>query len=218
MSGRFFLRGTPLGDAIRDDDEKLLEKLLSEGADPEEPDWDTGDGLSPLMIAVKLKKIWAVRRMVKEKGLNSMNPKGETALIMAAGDDSEEITEILTTAGANTEIRNGMPFRRTPLAVAARNGACSTIKALIRAGADPEARDDNGQTPMEIALKWGELKAAETLIDEGAIFRQPSDNGTSYHVESEEWERIKAKGFASNEKKELSAFASAPSQKKRAKL
>ena len=56
----------------------------------------------------------------------------------------------------------------TPLHLAAAHADAETIRALIRAGTDPNARNRWGQTPLHVAAFWCNPAAAATLARLGA--------------------------------------------------
>ena len=54
------------------------------------------------------------------------------------------------------------------LAQAARRGRLQECRALIRAGADINARDPQGATPLHRAIRFGDWRVCELLIQNGA--------------------------------------------------
>ena len=56
----------------------------------------------------------------------------------------------------------------TPLHLAATNANISALKALISAGADPNARDGDGATPLHMAAYTQNAKHAQLLLEAGA--------------------------------------------------
>ena len=51
---------------------------------------------------------------------------------------------------------------------AARNGDVEALDAQLAAGADPDARDEHGQTALMLAATAGHLAVVERLIEVGA--------------------------------------------------
>ena len=60
------------------------------------------------------------------------------------------------------------PAAATPLHQAAAGGHVQTVQELVRAGADPNARDAAGQTPLHLAAAGGHGQTAEALIRLGS--------------------------------------------------
>ena len=57
---------------------------------------------------------------------------------------------------------------RTPLHNASRDGDLDEVRRLLEAGADIEARDNEGETPLHDACWNGHLEIARLLLDRGA--------------------------------------------------
>ena len=58
--------------------------------------------------------------------------------------------------------------KETPLIWATRGKHISTVKLLIKHGADVNAMDTNGASPLFLAARWGPFSIVEVLIKEGA--------------------------------------------------
>ena len=65
----------------------------------------------------------------------------------------------------------------TPLHLAATNPDTSAMKALIAAGADPNARDNEGATPLHMAAYSSRAKNTQLLLEAGANPLLKTDNG-----------------------------------------
>ena len=85
--------------------------------------------------------------------VDGRNPKGNTPLMLAAGDSSTpEIVALLLDHGAevNAHDRNGV----TPLMFAVHElGFPEIVKLLIEKGAQVDARSDSGSTPLHRAAQ-----------------------------------------------------------------
>ncbi|MEZ5302507.1 MAG: ankyrin repeat domain-containing protein [Verrucomicrobiales bacterium] len=67
--------------------------------------------------------------------------------------------------------------RLLPLHWAAEGGLSDLVAALLRNGADPNARDRRGFTPLHKAVEGGFSEAAEFLLAKGADSNAQSDTG-----------------------------------------
>ncbi|KAJ8066082.1 hypothetical protein OCU04_005174 [Sclerotinia nivalis] len=66
------------------------------------------------------------------------------------------------------DIRVVMDICGTALHYASWKNHVDTIKELLRAGADPNAQDKQGETPLHIAVVTGQYQAYQVLISAGA--------------------------------------------------
>ena len=66
----------------------------------------------------------------------------------------------------------------TLLHIAATEGAVDIVKALIKGGANIEARDDVGATPLHNAA-WGETSIVKVLIEAGADVEARDNDGNT---------------------------------------
>lgn len=75
--------------------------------------------------------------------------------------------EVLLKAQANArDVRTSQGS--TPLHLAATNPDISALKALLAAGADPNARDGDGATPLHMAAYTQNAKHAQLLLEAGS--------------------------------------------------
>jgi uncharacterized protein len=88
------------------------------------------------------------------------NEFGETALFFAADKNQPSMITLLADAQANLEqtFENGM----TALLVAVTAGHIESVRALLLAGANPEAADEAGKKPLQHArqMKDSDIEAA----------------------------------------------------------
>ncbi|XP_008410246.1 cyclin-dependent kinase 4 inhibitor B [Poecilia reticulata] len=96
--------------------------------------------------------------------VNGVNSFGRTALqVMMMG--SSEVARLLLTSGADPNVAD-RSTGATPLHDAARTGFLDTVKLLVEAGADRQARDKDSCLPVDLARQSGHtdvVAALETL-------------------------------------------------------
>ncbi|OQR95007.1 hypothetical protein ACHHYP_00629 [Achlya hypogyna] len=83
--------------------------------------------------------------------------------------DNVQVVELLLRAKANVNVvdkaRETPGNNSTPLIVAAKKNQVGAIAALLKAGADPSARDDSGRNAYASAMLRGNASCAELLRD-----------------------------------------------------
>ena len=118
----------------------------------------------PLISAVLAKNIVECRRLIDTGETNVNGDRGqygETALHWASVEGYLEISELLTSSGADVNIRNS--YGSTALHYASMNGHLEIVQLLLCQGADISLRDNGGSTALDIASSYGYLKVADCL-------------------------------------------------------
>jgi hypothetical protein len=78
---------------------------------------------------------------------------------------------------------NEKSFGEMPLHYAANNGHTDIVELLLKAGANPNGKDDAGETPLHSAVMEGKQDVAARLLDKGADVNAQDDQGaTALHV------------------------------------
>jgi ankyrin repeat protein len=176
--------------AIVRDDARSIESLLSRGFDP---NTRSPQGQPGLTLALLQQSLNAADKIAAHPALevDARNEAGETALMMAAlkgdlgwvqrllgrgaavqydgwspilyaatGPETKAVA-LLLDRGAAVDAR--APNRTTPLMMAARYGAESSVDLLLARGADPRLRNDHGLTAADFARDGGRQALAERL-------------------------------------------------------
>jgi ankyrin repeat protein len=165
-------------------DAALLRTLLDAGADV---DLALPEGETPLMLASRTSGVDAVRLLIEHGAKVNVVERwqGQTPLMYAAANDRGEVAAALVAAGADvnaTTPPSALPERLTrvryyveipsagltPVMFAARHGAVSALRVLIKAKADLDAKTPEGYSAIVIALDNLHFDAAKVLVEAGA--------------------------------------------------
>ena len=111
--------------------------------------------------------------------IDDVNSDGQSALMLAAQNGSEETVKALLAAGANATIKDkkGMTTLMYVQPRYFRNEVGAMIAALIAAGAKLEEVDDDGRTALIVAANDRSPMKLKALIDTGASLDARDKNG-----------------------------------------
>jgi N-acyl-D-amino-acid deacylase len=152
-------RNSPLVSASMTGDLEIVRLLLAHGADPSA----SSPSNTPLAAAVTFGYPDVVRELIKAGASVSLTERsGINLLHWAAITNRAAVIPALAEAGVPLNATD--QFGYTPLMYAATIdfGDAASLKALVKAGADPHIRNDEGRTPREQArhYKHAQLEAA----------------------------------------------------------
>jgi len=157
------------GQPLNDEQFELVRMLLEQGANPNAyvAGWDQ----TALGHAASRGDVRVVKLLLKHgANIHARMGDGSTALAEAAESTqypaSGEIAGLLLDLGvpASAQDKRG----ETALHAAARSGNARLIERLVKAGADPMARDNSGWRPLELATTYGHREAVAALLGGGA--------------------------------------------------
>jgi ankyrin repeat protein len=143
----------------------------------------------PELARTRLMLGGATRRKAKNYFLDEIGHYfyvGESALHIAAAAHNEEIVRELIALGADIQARDRLGAEPLHLAADGQRGSRSwnpraqaaTIALLIKAGADPNAINNNGTAPLHRAVRTRCAAAVEALLAGGADPRLKNKNGS----------------------------------------
>ena len=95
-----------------------------------------------------------------------VNEKGQTTLMLAAGDGRADLIPRIVAAGVNVNARDN--DGDAALTYAAGNGHIDAVQALLAAGANVDAANKSGITALMFAAYQGHTEVARKLIANGA--------------------------------------------------
>ena len=98
--------------------------------------------------------------------VDARDGKGDTALIVALGNEDERFTAFLLNKGADPNLAGHEG--ETPLIAAARSGYTEAVGWLLGLGAKVDGTNRRGETPLIIAVQLREPRIVKLLLDAGA--------------------------------------------------
>lgn len=149
--------------------------LLKNGADP---NYQTWDGITPLMYATQTGKQQLVTLLLlKGANPNAKPVDGNTALHTATFLNLDTIAEILIKYGAEVDAPNINNV--TPLHYSITNGYTYLTQLLIYYGANPNNTDLMGNSTVMMATYVGAFNTLTFLLDEGVDPNLPDNKGNT---------------------------------------
>lgn len=150
-------RQTALHVALSQESERALKSLL------EHPGLDVNvinqAGETPLMLAAIKGRLDWVQQLVTRGAL--INEAGWNALHYAASGPAPDVLSWLLAQGAQIEAES--PNGTTALMMAAGYGPLTSVERLLKAGADPARRNQQGLTAADFARRAGRDRLAQQL-------------------------------------------------------
>ncbi|CBE67240.1 quinoprotein dehydrogenase-associated putative ABC transporter substrate-binding protein [Candidatus Methylomirabilis sp.] len=165
VNGRDAQNQTPLMTAVMHGHEPVVALLLNRKADPNRAD---NDGWTALMRAVQRDDPTMVRLLAAHGAdPEAINRNGMSALTMAALHGKSLAAAALLESGAKVDSAIGTA-RYTPLMISVFSGTQPVAQALLRYGAQVNARNGGGLTALMIAAASNRPEMVALLLGAGA--------------------------------------------------
>jgi len=120
--------------------------------------------------------------------VNAQDEDDMTPLLFASQSDSiGDAAQLLLEHGASIHVRNKKG--QTPLHLASQQSNSISVKALLKAGADVDAWDNDNMTPLLLAFPSAmDGRVAQLLLEHGASVHVRNKNGqTPLHLAASRW-------------------------------
>ena len=179
---------TPLTSAVRQRYTDMIGVLLDLKADA---NMANADGMTPLLEAVMRDDVASIKMLLAlGADKEAHGPEGLDPLVLSIEEQKYEAAKTLIDAGAKVSVAAG-DQRLTPLMIAAAQSApaegsifvpsstrpIDIAKALIKQGADLNAKDKDGMTALMVAASHNNAPMVGLLLQSGADAAAKNDRG-----------------------------------------
>jgi uncharacterized protein len=172
-----------LAEAARDGNVELVDALVSERVDVNS---NGKKDLNVLIYSMSGKNLKGFKRLLEHgANPNQQTDSGDSVMHHAAARKDTEALELSLAHGGNPNLRDTSSgtFDPTPVFCAVRGYSVENARILIKAGADLNAKDKDGDTLLMCAAMIQSYDVMYLLLEAGADFR--AKNSLGYTVTNE---------------------------------
>ncbi len=139
----------PIFNSILQEDFEVVRKYI---ASKKNVNLQDHNKVSMLHVAAQSGNIEIIRLLLKAgANINARDKQGRTPFLMIGGDDEEtglKIIKLFIAKGADVNVRDKDNYGMTLLMGACDENNLEWVKLLLKAGANPNLKDDDGETAM----------------------------------------------------------------------
>ena len=167
--------GTALFAAAKKGYAEIVRILLDRGADANARDQN---GRTALHVGAEDGHSDVVRALSKESAVNAQTKNSRTASSAAAANGNTDIVQALAEKDAELSLL-GADNETSKLMESVEKNHIDTVRALLQAGAEVNARNEMGVTALMVAARNGNPETIEALLDGGADVNAETEYGGS---------------------------------------
>ncbi|WP_447896646.1 ankyrin repeat domain-containing protein [Stenotrophomonas acidaminiphila] len=162
----------PLGFAVYNKNEQMLQMALEKGADVNQP--IAKDGTNSLHLCAELGFVEGAKTLISNSiNLNAINYLSCTPLHTACEFLNQEMSILLI---EHSDVNCKTNSNRTPLHSASHYNMTDVVTALLDNGADINAIADDGETALHYAATNGSIESVQALMKRGADYNVVSQD------------------------------------------
>jgi ankyrin repeat protein len=157
---------TALGYAAATKNIELVDQLLQTGAKPDERKMnERGQVVTPLTQALRADAADTIEQLIKAgASVRTIDPQGWTPMHIAAYESSQLSIEVLVNAGADVNERTPAYRQQNVLQTAMQYGNFETARILLKLGADPLFKDNQGENACGWAKFFKRNEKIQALV------------------------------------------------------
>jgi ankyrin repeat protein len=157
----------------------LFERKLDDGEDALQKDLEENTPLLAALLQRKPDFVKAILNKRKGEQINEQKTTKGLAPLHVACDKCPEAVPMLLKAGASFDLKDDTESHNLPMHYAAANDFVDAIEALVKAGANVNQPNGDGDLPITFALLNGAVNAIKVLIKHKSDIYHKNNKGST---------------------------------------